>query len=57
MFKRAFAIFDADGSGKMNFSELDKLMVELSSGLDPSDEQVLQVRIMPSKKVVRLLSV
>ena len=43
-FKRAFQIFDTDGSGKMNFTEVDKLIVELSNGQDPTDEEVLEVR-------------
>ena len=41
-FKRAFEIFDADGSGKMNFSEMDKLIMEVS-GKDPTDEEVILV--------------
>ena len=41
--KRAFEIFDADGSGKMNFTEVDKLIMELSSGQDPTDEEVVKV--------------
>eukprot|EP00090_Calanus_glacialis_P009105 TRINITY_DN17453_c0_g1_i1.p1 TRINITY_DN17453_c0_g1~~TRINITY_DN17453_c0_g1_i1.p1 ORF type:complete len:193 (-),score=72.28 TRINITY_DN17453_c0_g1_i1:157-735(-) len=42
-FKRAFEIFDADGSGKMNFTEVDKLIMELSSGQDPTDEEVVEL--------------
>ena len=42
-FRRAFEIFDADGSGKMNFTEVDKLIMELSSGQDPTDEEVMQL--------------
>ena len=42
-FRRAFEIFDSDGSGKMNFTEMDKLIMELSSGQDPTDEEVVEV--------------
>ena len=41
-FKRAFEIFDRDGSGKINMDELDNLLLELTSK-DPSDEEVKQV--------------
>ena len=44
-FRRAFEIFDTDGSGKMNFTEMDKLIMELSAGQDPTDEEVLQVQM------------
>merc|ERR1712228_981995 len=36
-------IFDSDGSGKMNFTEMDQLIMELSQGQDPTDEEVIQL--------------
>ena len=54
--KRAFEIFDADGSGKMNFTEVDKLIMELSSGQDPTDEEVVEVYKMMHREVSYLVS-
>ena len=41
-FRRAFEIFDADNSGRINVEEMDKLIIELTSH-DPTEEEVKQV--------------
>merc|ERR1712241_603043 len=52
-FRRAFEIFDSDGSGKINVAEMDKLILELTTH-DPTEEEVKQiikefVRVMAKK--------
>ena len=42
-FRRAFEIFDSDGSGKINVDEMDKLIIELTTH-DPTEEEVKQVQ-------------
>ena len=42
-FRRAFEIFDSDGSGKINVDEMDKLILELTTH-DPTEEEVKQVQ-------------
>ena len=42
-FRRAFEIFDSDGSGKINVAEMDKLILELTT-IDPTEEEVKQVQ-------------
>ena len=51
-FRRAFEIFDSDGSGKINVDEMDKLIIELTTH-DPTEEEVKQVnqrKLIQSKK-------
>ena len=43
-FRRAFEIFDSDGSGKINVDEMDKLILELTTH-DPTEEEVKQVQV------------
>merc|ERR1712241_513389 len=41
-FRRAFEIFDSDGSGKINVDEMDKHIIELTTH-DPTEEEVKQI--------------
>ena len=47
-FRRAFEIFDSDGSGKINVAEMDKLILELTT-IDPTEEEVKQVQVKEIK--------
>ena len=47
-FRRAFEIFDSDGSGKINVAEMDKLILELTTH-DPTEEEVRQVQVQEIK--------
>ena len=51
-FRRAFEIFDSDGSGKINVDEMDKLIIELTTH-DPTEEEVKQVFIQEIKGIKR----
>ena len=55
-FRRAFEIFDSDGSGKINVAEMDKLILELTS-IDPTEEEVKQVKVKEIKSQKNIISI
>ena len=55
-FRRAFEIFDADGSGKINVEEMDKLIIELTTH-DPTEEEVKQVKVKEIKSQKNIISI